>query len=160
MAAASVVLRGARSNLWLAGVLVFYLGRVRLLSPLYAVPQLSPMFVTCVFVCWRALSSAGWTSWFALPLCSLLLGGLQNLAQSALWDTLEPFLVGDPDHGRGVQRLVPQSSQRVTATSSIRGGDPTRGAAASAFTQHELDQLAARGIQPWDPAAQEALKRL
>ena len=92
---------------------------------------------------------------------SLDLSAVENrVAQSALWDTFEPFLIGAPGFGAGRRVEVPLSKSRVTAASTIAGGDADRAAAASAFTQAELDALAARGIKPWDPEARAALKKL
>ena len=83
------------------------------------------------------------------------------MVEASLWDTVEPKLVS---WWRGFWRIEVRpplaTAERVTARSSVLAGDPARAAAASAFTQEELDALAAAGIKPWDPAAQAALKRL
>ena len=50
--------------------------------------------------------------------------------------------------------------ERMTAAAAIASGDPVRGAAASAFTQKELDALACIGVKPWEPQAREALEKL
>ena len=50
--------------------------------------------------------------------------------------------------------------ERMTAAAAVASGDPVRGAAASAFTQKELDALAVLGIKPWEPKAREALEKL
>ena len=87
-------------------------------------------------VTWRELTAAGWSMWASRLLC-LPLGFLQNLVQSALWDSFEPLLIGDPTHGVGMVRQIPIPS------------------APSEFTkQEEVELLAARG----DPNAQAALK--
>ena len=92
-----------------------------------------------------------------------------NLAHSAFWDALEPKLIGKEGFGTGEVRKVPRrpmdgvnvaSAHRVTAATAVASGDPQRGAAASAFTQAELDIMTLHGIQPWDPQARDALKRL
>ena len=124
------------------------------------VAQLSPCLVLCIAVTAGALWQQGWSSRWLL-LLSPTLGFLMNLVESALWDTLEPFLVGKPGFGAGqqveVHRECGASGERVTAASSVLAGDPSRAAAASAFTQLELDTLAAHGLKPWDPEAQAAL---
>ena len=131
------------------------------------VPQLSPMLVLCFVVTFRALLHEGWVGWYSLAILTALVGFLMNLAHSAFWDTLEPFLVGTPGFGAGkrVPSKLPRAVEeepvhRVTAASSVRMGDPVRAAAASAFTQRELDALAAQGIKPWDPEARAALEAL
>ena len=58
----------------------------------------------------------------------------------------------------GKPYIVP--GERVTAATSIAAGDPTRAAAAAAFTQNELDALAMMGVKPWDPVARDALEKL
>ena len=99
-----------------------------------------------------------------------------NLSHSAFWDALEPKLIGQQGFGEGRTKKIkldangkPMSPEdlavatsiaRVTAASAVASGDPTKGAAAASFTQRELDLLAKCGINPWDPAAQAALKRL
>lgn len=129
------------------------------------VPQLSPMLVLCLAITFRALSIEGWVNWTSLVPLTAVLGFLMDLAESALWDTLEPFLIGMSGFGAG-RRVATQHSkaseptQRVTAASSIHAGDPARAAAASAFTQTELDALAAQGIKPWGTEARAALKAL
>lgn len=121
-------------------------------------PQLSPCLILSIGVAARELWHHGW-SLVWLSLLSLPLGFLMNLVESALWDTLEPFLVGKPGFGAGLQ--VPMAStERVTAASSVLAGDSLRAAAASAFTQVELDTLASHGIKPWDPEARAALKKI
>jgi hypothetical protein len=117
----------------------------------------------CVGVTYRALSQMAWSFWARIA-GSPILGFLMHLVESALWDTIEPFLIGQAGFGAGEQVWVnppgaSRGEERVTAASSVRAGDP-RAAAASAFTQAELDVLAAHGIKPWDPEAQAALKRL
>ena len=123
--------------LWLPlWVVLFYMRRVHILSPLYALPQLQPMLLMTWVVTWRELTAAGWSMWASRLLC-LPLGFLQNLVQSALWDSFEPLLIGDPTHGVGMVRQIPIPS------------------APSEFTkQEEVELLAARG----DPNAQAALK--
>ena len=134
------------------------------------VPMLTPCVLLCFVVTYRALLLAGWPFWGKLVLTPPL-GFLMNLVDSALWDTIEPFLVGQPGFGRGrqVPSRAPKGSQpgervtaaspseRVTAASSILAGDPTRAAAASAFTQAEIDMLQQQGMKPWDPEARAAL---
>ena len=132
------------------------------------VPQLSPMLILCFVVIFRALVHQGWESWAPLLLLTSILGFSMHLAESALWDTVEPFLMfGMFGFGAGRQSVKTRSSAsgrgdplRVTAASSVLAGDPTRARLASAFTQAELDALAAHGIKPWDPEAQAALKSL
>ena len=68
------------------------------------VPQLSPMLILCFVVTFRALVHEGWESWTSLLVLTAVIGFLMNLAESALWDTLEPFMVGMPGFGAGQQR--------------------------------------------------------
>ena len=117
------------------------------------------MLFICLVATWRDLLLAGYESWYSLLPLTAVLGFLMNLAESALWDTLEPFSpLAKAGFGAGTR--VPVRGERVTAASSIAAGDPTRGAAASAFTQLELDTLARAGIKPWDASARAALKKL
>ena len=138
-------------------VAVFYLGNA-------IVPQsmrrVSLCLLLCFFATGRALANNGWSG-IALVLLTVVLGMFMHLAESAMWDTFEPFLVGQPGFGAGTQiPHPPDGVQRVTAASAIRKGDPDRAAAASAFTQAELDALTAQGIMPWDAKAKEALRKL
>ena len=130
----------------------------------WPVPQLQPTLVLCLILTWRALSQEGWTG-ITLLLLSLVLGFLMNLSEAALWDTVEPLLAELARRiWRGWSKAPTQpgacKAERVTARASILAGDPARAAAATAFTQAELDALGAAGIKPWDPQAQAALKRL
>ena len=69
-------------------------------------PLLSPTLVLCIAVTYHVLSSQGWSG-FGLAVLTPFLGFLMNLAESAFWDTLEPFLVGRPGFGSGRQVEVP-----------------------------------------------------
>ena len=71
------------------------------------IPAVSPMLILCLMVTYYALSEAGWSG-VLLLLLSALLGFLLNLAESAFWDTLEPFLVGQPGFGAGHNRVRPE----------------------------------------------------
>jgi hypothetical protein len=130
----------------------------------YALPRkvlrLSPTLLVSMFATHGSLVEARWAGW-SLWVATALLGFLMDLIESALWDSLEPYIIGQKGFGAGSRRRVDQGAggERVTAASSIRGGDPARAAAASAFTQAELDALS-RGIKPWDPQANAALKKL
>lgn len=136
-------------------VALFFLQLVPALEPLYAVRQLSPMLVLCLVAAYRGLSAEGWSG-YRLLVFSLPVGFLQNLVLGALWDTLEPVICNLT--GLGEVERVEREDKRVTAASSIRAGDPTRGAAAAAFTQEELDRLAAHDKRPWDADVLAAVK--
>ena len=125
----------------------------------------------CFVVTYRGLVDEGWTGW-SLYLLTLPIGFLMNLVEGALWDTLEPFLIGQEGFGQGTEKVVQRSTgtkpsgsaaeegPRVTAASAVHSGDPTKAVAASAFTQAELDVLASNGVMPWDPQARAALEKL
>ena len=66
--------------------------------------ELSPMLFVCLVVTYRALSHEGWSG-VGLYLLTPILGFLMNLVESALWDTAEPFLVGQPGFGAGTTRV-------------------------------------------------------
>ena len=145
---------------------------------LFYVPRVPnvKLFALTAYVAHAALESDGWSANWMRYVLSAVCGGLLNLAHSAFWDALEPKIIGKEGFGQGKARAMKidtngkpmdpqdlalaQSIARVTAASSIASGDPAKGAAAAAFTQSELDILASKGIRPWDPAAQAALKRL
>lgn len=136
-------------------VALFFLQLVPALELLYAARQLSPMLVLCFVVAYRGLSAEGWSG-LSLLVMTLPVGFLQNLVLGALWDTLEPVLCTLT--GLGEVERVKKAAQRVTAASSIRAGNPARGAAAAAFTQQELDRLAAHDKRPWDPDVQACVR--
>ena len=118
-------------------------------------PRLPMCIGVCVFASYRGLVAAGWTGW-SLYAVSLICGFLMDLAESALWDTMEPFIFGQEGFGEGKKqpvKLSSQDAQRMNAAASVKAGDPARAAAASAFTQKELDALAAKGFKPDDLAA-------
>ena len=149
-------------------VAAFYLQRLSTGSSIIDRIQM-PLFGS-LYVSYRGLISEGWVGW-KLYVAMWPVGFLMNLVESALWDTFEPFLIGQEGFGQGTAKLKPLSSkaassasdppaQRVTAASSILAGDPARAAAAAAFTQDELDALAEQNIKPWDPEARAALKVL
>ena len=135
---------------------------------LFAIPAYASHLALAADAYW----SAGWVK----LVLSAVSGALMNLSHSAFWDALEPKLIGQQGFGEGRTKKIkldangkPMSPEdlavatsiaRVTAASAVASGDPTKGAAAASFTQRELDLLAKCGINPWDPAAQAALKRL
>ena len=130
-------------------------------------PKVKLLAVTGYAAHCALLNDAYWEMTGLHIVFSLFCGMSLNLAHSAFWDALEPKLIGKERFGAGEIRRVPRrqsdgvaTASRVTAATAVAAGDPQKGAAASAFTQAELDTLTLHGIQPWDPQAQDALKRL
>ena len=69
---------------------------------------IKPPLIICAYACHRELIAAGWSSgwslyFFSLPASTFLM----NLVESALWDTLEPKLIGETGFGQGVKRRRP-----------------------------------------------------
>ena len=86
-------------------VAVFYLPLPR------AVPKTYMLSLAAVF---RSLTVEGWTSWLSLIVGTLIFAQAMNLTHSALWDAAEPFLIGNPSHGRG--RQVERAAKKHSIT--------------------------------------------
>ena len=110
-------------------VFLFYCQRLTLVylkMEDYLSPTLSPQMVMCCVVCYRAIEPGGYV-WGYVPLMiqAPIAGKFMDLCQSALWDALEPLIIGQEGFGAGRTVHRPMTSQSQ-ASRSVAGGASVR----------------------------------